>query len=228
MASSDLKMALSALKAVANKSAVQGYAKFGISTKNAIGVSIPDIRKIAKNLGKDSRLAEELWNSKLHEARLLAPLVIDPALVTERQMDKWANDLNSWNVCDQCCGNLFDKTPFARKKAIEWSKQKKEYVKRAGFVLMAALAVHDKTLDDAIFIRFLPIIEREAYDERNFVKKAVNWALRQIGKRNTHLNRCALDSAMRIRAQGSKSAKWIASDAIRELTSESVKRRLND
>jgi 3-methyladenine DNA glycosylase AlkD len=149
-----------------------------------------------------------------------------PKLVTEKQMDDWVKDFNSWDLCDQCCSNLFDKTPFAYKKAIQWSRRKEEFVKRAGFTLMATLAVHDKRTENKVFEKFLPIIKRESADDRNFVKKAVNWALRQIGKRNRELNKEAVKTAKEILKMDSKAARWIAFDAIRELTSMSVKKRL--
>jgi 3-methyladenine DNA glycosylase AlkD len=152
--------------------------------------------------------------------------VDEPAKVTEAQLERWARDFDSWDICDGVCSNLFDRTPFARGKAIEWSARREEYVKRAGFVLMAALAVHDKKAPDALFREFLPLIEREATDERNFVKKAVNWALRQIGKRNGALNRDAIAAAKRIRRIDSKAARWIAADALRELQSAAVQERL--
>jgi len=156
----------------------------------------------------------------------VASLIGDPALVTERLMESWVADFGSWAVCDGCCCVLFDKTSFAWRKAIEWSRRDEEYVKLAGYVLMAALAVHDKTAPDAKFLRFLPAIRRGAADDRNFVKKAVTWALRQIGKRNRELNRAAIRAAREIREMGSPSARWIAADALRELQSETVARRL--
>ena len=152
-------------------------------------------------------------------------MIDEPEKLTETQIENWVRDINSWDVCDQVCSNLFDKTKFAHKKAIEWSKRKEEFVKRAGFVLMAALAVHDKEADNQKFLRFLPIIKREANDERNFVKKAVNWALRQIGKRNSALNKIAIQTARQVQKIDSKSAKWIASDALMELTSEAIENR---
>jgi 3-methyladenine DNA glycosylase AlkD len=153
-------------------------------------------------------------------------MIEDPEEVTEDQMEKWVSDFDSWDVCDQCCSNLFDKTPFAYKKAMEWSKRKEEFVKRAGFVLMACLAVHDRKGEDKQFVQFLLSVKREATDNRNFVKKAVNWALRQIGKRNLLLNEMAIKTAKEIQKKNSRSGKWIASDAIRELTSESIQERL--
>ena len=214
------------LKSLSNPKAVAGMARFGINPKDTFGVSIPVLRKMAKQIGKNHLLAQKLWTSGIHEARILAGMIDPPEEVTEKQMEKWVKDFDSWDVCDQVCSNLFDKTKFAHKKAIEWSKRREEFVKRAGFVLMAALAVHDKETGDKEFLKFLPIIKREATDDRNFVKKAVNWALRQIGKRNSALNKIAIQTAKEIQKIDSKSAKWIASDAIRELTSEAVQKKL--
>jgi 3-methyladenine DNA glycosylase AlkD len=162
-----------------------------------------------------------LWKTGIHEARILASLVDDPTLVTPEQIDLWVKDFNSWDLCDQVCGNLFDRTPFAIEKAMEFSASKEEFIKRAGFVLMAEYAVHNKTAKDGVFTALLPIIEREAWDDRNFVKKAVNWALRQIGKRNINLEAAAIECANRILTQNSKPGKWIASNALNELTKKS-------
>jgi 3-methyladenine DNA glycosylase AlkD len=216
------------LKAQSDPAAVEGMARFGINPKKTLGVSIPAIRKIAREVGHDHRLAAQLWASGIHEARILATLVDDPVEVTGTQMEMWVNDFDSWDVCDQCCSNLFDKTPMAYEKAHAWSSRNEEFVKRAGFVLMATLAVHDKKASNSQFESFLPIIERESTDERNFVKKAVNWALRQIGKRNLVLSRHALKTAKQIRRKTSKTAQWVASDAIRELTSDSVRKKLQN
>jgi len=213
------------LKSLFNPEAVAGMARFGINPKNTYGVSIPVLRKMAKQIGKNHLLAEKLWHSGIHEARILAPLIDRPEMVTEKQMESWVKDFDSWDVCDQCCSNLFDKTKFAHKKALEWSKRREAFVKRAGFVLMAALAVHDKEAGHQKFLKFLPVIKREATDERNFVKKAVNWALRQIGKRNSALNKLAIQTAKKIQKIDSKSARWIASGALRELTSRAVQRK---
>jgi 3-methyladenine DNA glycosylase AlkD len=220
----DCEEILKQLESLSNPDAVAGMARFGINPKNTYGVSIPVLRKMAKQIGKNHLLADKLWNSAIHEARILAPLIDPPEIVTEKQMEGWVKDFDSWDVCDQCCSNLFDKSKFAHKKAIEWSKRREEFVKRAGFVLMATLAVHDKEADNQKFLKFLPVINREATDERNFVKKAVNWALRQIGKRNSVLNKIAIQTAKKIQKIDSKSARWIASDAIRELTSEAVQK----
>jgi 3-methyladenine DNA glycosylase AlkD len=224
----DCEEILKQLKSLSNPNAVAGMARFGINPKNTYGVSIPVLRKMAKQIGKNHLLAQQLWtSSSIHEARILAGMIDVPEKVTETQLERWVKDFDSWDVCDQCCSNLFDKTKFAHKKAIEWSKRREEFVKRAGFVLMATLAVHDKEADNQKFMRFLPIIKREATDERNFVKKAVNWALRQIGKRNSALNKIAIQTAKEIQKIDSKSARWIASDAIRELTSGAVRKKLD-
>jgi 3-methyladenine DNA glycosylase AlkD len=220
------KILIKKLKSLSNPEAVAGMARFGINPKNTYGVSIPVLRKMAKEIGKNHLLAQKLWSSGVHEARILAGMIDFSEEVTEKQMERWVRDFDSWGVCDQACSNLFDRTKFAHKKVLDWSKRREEFVKRAGFVLMATLAVHDKEARDRDFLKFLPIIKREAQDERNFVKKAVNWALRQIGKRNLHLNQKAIKTAKEIRGIESKSAKWIASDAIRELTSEAVQKRL--
>lgn len=220
--------AMSRLRALSNPDAVAGMARFGINPENTLGVPIPTLRTLAKEAGKDHALARELWDSGVHEARILASMVDDPAQVDEAQVERWAGQFDSWDVCDQCCSNLFEKTTLAYRKAVEWSGRPDEFVKRAGFVLMARLAVSDKRAEDAAFLAFLPLIESEARDERNHVKKAVNWALRQIGKRGLSLNAAALESAERIHAQGSRSARWVATDATRELTSEAVQQRLAD
>jgi len=214
------------LKSLSNPEAVEGMARFGINPRNTFGVSIPNLRKIAKAAGKDHKLALQLWDSGIHEARILSGFIDDPALVTLEQMEEWASDFDSWDVCDQVCSNLFDKTSYAYQKALEWAGRDKEFVKRAGFVLMASLAVHDKAAGENEFEKFLSMIKREASDGRNFVKKAVNWALRQIGKRNAYLNKLAVKTAVEIQELHSRSARWIAADAIRELESEAVQRRL--
>ena len=217
---------LDQLESLADPQAVQGMARYGINPDRAFGVSIPNLRKIARNAGKDHELAGELWSSGIHEARILASMVEDPGKVTEELMDRWAADFNSWDLCDQCCNNLFRKTPFAHSKALEWSSREEEYVKRAGFALMASLAVHDKDAGDDEFLKFLPVIETASTDQRNYVKKAVNWALRQIGKRNRGLNGPAVALADKLKHSDSKAARWIGSDAFRELTGDAVMSRL--
>lgn len=217
---------LKKLKSLSDPKAVEGMARFGINPENTFGVSIPNLRKMAKETGRDRALAQQLWASGIHEARILASMVDDPKMVTEEQLERWVKDFDSWDVCDQCCMNLFEKTKFAYQKAVEWSSNDKEFIKRTGFVLMARLAVSDKKADDKQFEPFLPIIKRESTDNRNFVKKAVNWALRQIGKRNLNLNGKAIETAEEIQEIDSKSARWIAADAIRELSSQAVLERL--
>jgi 3-methyladenine DNA glycosylase AlkD len=218
---------LERLKSLANAENVAGMARFGINPENTLGVSIPVLRKLAKEIDRDHELAQELWSSGVHEARILASMIDDPRLVTEEQMERWAAEFDSWDVCDQCCGNLFDKTEIAYRKAVEWAARDEEFVKRAGFALMAWLAFHDKRAPDEAFLGFLPVIKRESVDGRNYVKKAVNWALRHIGKRNAALNIMAIQMAKELQATGSKPARWIASDALRELTSGKVRERLN-
>lgn len=222
----DQKTAISRLKSVSSKERRESNERFGILGNRMLGVSVPDIRKLAKEIGKDHLLAQELWKSGIHEARILATMIDNPLHADERQLEKWVKDLDSWDICDHFCGNLADKTPFAYRKAVEWTTREREYEKRAGFALIAYLAVHDKKADDRKFLKFLSIIKREAEDDRNFVKKAVNWALREIGKRNLKLNKAAIETAKEIRRLDSKSAKWIASDAIRELQSDAVQRRI--
>jgi len=222
------KEILKKLKSLSDPKAVAGMARFGIAPKNTYGISIPNLRKIAKEIGINHSLAQQLWNSGIHEARILASMIDDPKAVMEKQMEKWVKDFDSWDVCDQVCGNLFDKTNLAFPKAIEWSKRKEEFVKRAGFAIIAWSAFHNKEAKDRDFIKFLPLIKKASTDERNFVKKAVNWALRQIGKRNLALNKKAIAAAKEIQKMDSRSTKWIASDAIRELTSEAVQKRLKD
>ena len=212
----------------ANPKALDGMSRFRIQTNKAFGVSIPELRKIARQTGTNHELASQLWTTGIHEARILASMIDDPAQVSEGQMEEWAADFDSWDVVDGSCGNLFDKTAFAIEKAHQWSRRKEEYVKRAGFVLMAELAVHNKKEPNNTFLDFLPVIVREASDERNFVKKAVNWALRQIGKRNAILNGAAVRTCKQIQKIDSRSARWIASDALRELTSASVRKKLKN
>ena len=214
------------IKSLHNPEAVVGMSRFGINPDNNYGVSVAELRKMAKAIGTDHDLAIQLWQSGIHEARILACLIDDPNLVTEGQIDNWVRDFDSWDICDQCCSNLFHKTQYAHQKVFEWSASDEEFVKRAGFVLMAVIAVHDKEAYDSIFKQFLPVIKAEAADNRNLVKKAVNWALRQVGKRNINLNSRAIETARQIQQMDAKSARWIASDAIRELTSQAVQDRL--
>ncbi len=214
------KEVIKKLKSQANPKNVEGMARFGINPKGTLGISISVLRPLAKKIGKDHKLALELWASGIHEARILAGFIAEPSKFTEKQMEKWVSDFDSWDVCDQVCSSLFDKTEFAYRKVSEWAERKEEFVKRAGFVLIAVLAVHDKEASDKDFEKFFPLIKKHSCDERNFVMKAVNWALRQIGKRNLTLNKKAIKLAKEIEKIDSKSARWIAKDALRELTSK--------
>ena len=214
------------LKSMSNLKNVEGMARYGINPKNNLGVSIYKLRPLAKKIGKNHKLSLKLWNSEIHDARLLAVFVEDPKKVTEGQMELWAKDFDSWDVCDQACTSLFDITSFAWKKVYEWAERDEEFVKRAAFSIIAGLAVHDKKSPDEKFVELFEIIKRESTDERNYVKKAVNWALRNIGKRNLSLNKKAIKVAKEIKNINSKSAKWIANDAIRELTSSKIQARL--
>ena len=217
---------LDRLKSMADPEAVANMTRVGITPETMLGIFLPDLRALAKEIGSDHELAQQLWASGIHEARILASFVDDPCLVTETQMEDWAADFDSWDVCDLCCTHLFRKTRFAYAKALEWSSREAEFVKRAGFVLMVCLTVHDKKASDDTFEQFFPIIRREATDERNLVRKAVNWALRQIGKRNLTLNQRAIEVAKGIESLDSRSARWVASNALRELTGEAVQQRL--
>jgi 3-methyladenine DNA glycosylase AlkD len=217
---------LAKLRAKARPDQLEGMSRYGMTIDRRLGVSVPDMRKIAKDCGKYHCLALSLWETGIPEARMVASMVDEPESLSEEQMEDWVKCFNSWDVCDQVCMNLFEKTPLAWRKITEWSERKEEFVKRASYTLIACLAWHDKKASDEQFIRLLPLIERGAIDERNYVKKAVNWALRNIGKRNQNLNKAAIEASRKIRELDSKDARWIASDAMRELQSEAVQRRL--
>ena len=217
---------LNKLKSMSNPEAVKGMARYGINPKNNLGVSIYKLRPIAKEIGKDHKLALKLWSSGIHDARLLACFIEDPVKITGGQMDSWAKDFDSWDVCDQACTSLFDLTPIAWKKVFEWAKRDEEFVKRAAFSIIAGLAVHDKKASDKEFEQFSTLIKKHSVDGRNYVKKDVNWALRNIGKRNLVLNKQMIKLSKEIQKIDSKSARWIANDAIRELSSEKVQNRL--
>jgi 3-methyladenine DNA glycosylase AlkD len=222
----DFEDIIGELESLSNPEDIAGMARFGIKSNKAYGVRMPELTRIAREVGKNHQLAEELWRHGYTETRILACMVDDPKEVTEEQMERWALEFNSWDVCDQCCMKLFRKTPYAYQKIEEWSARDEEFVKRAAFTLIATLAVHDKKADDEKFEELFSLIIRESGDERNFVKKAVNWALRQIGKRNLDLNRKAIAVAEKIDQLNSRSAKWIAKDAIRELESDKVLEKL--
>ena len=218
----ELKEVITYLKKNRNEANLAGMAGYGIVTKNCYGLSMPHMRELGKKIGTDHQMALALYSTGIHEARIIAGLIDDPAEVTEAQMEEWCKCFDSWDVTDQVTTILFDQTEFAWKKAVEWSKRKPEYEKRAGFSLMAGLAVHDRITPDEEFEKFYPLIKKGAADERNFVKKAVNWALRQIGKRNVRLQEAAVRTAESVRSRGTKSARWIAADALRELKSEKI------
>ncbi|MHB8606271.1 MAG: DNA alkylation repair protein [Thermoplasmatota archaeon] len=217
---------LAELARLGSRKNVEGMARFGIVGDDPFGVSIPVLRRIAKREGRSHALAAALWKSGRHEARILAAFVDEPSRVTPAQMDRGVRDFRSWDVCDQVCGNLFDRTAFADAKAKEWARRTPEFEKRAGFALMAMVAAHDKSASDARLLAFLPFIERAADDDRNFVKKAVSWALRTIGKRgmshSPRLHRASVASARRIDERASRAARWIARDVLAELAPTAV------
>ncbi|MCK4329559.1 DNA alkylation repair protein [candidate division WOR-3 bacterium] len=217
---------LTKLKDKAKPDQLEGMARYRMVTLKRLGVSIPNMRKMAKELGKNHNLALKLWKTGIPEAMILAAMIDEPEKLTEKQMEDWVKDINSWDVCDQVCMNLFEKTPLAWKKILDWSEREEAFVKRTAYALIACLACHDKKTEDEKFINLFPVIKHGATDERNFVKKAVNWALRNIGKRNTNLNKAAINAAKETQQIDSKTARWIASSAIKELESESVQRRL--
>jgi len=222
-----VEQVLKKLEAAARPDKRKGMARYGMETDKRLGVAVPDMRKIAKETGKDHQLALELWETGIPEAMIVASMVDVPDEVTEEQMEAWVSDFNSWDLCDQVCMNLFEKTPLAWKKVLDWAGREEEFVKRAAFAPIACLAWHNKAASDEEFIGLLPVIQEGATDERNFVKKAVSWALRNIGKRNPNLNGVALAAAREMQGMDSRSARWIASDAIRDLTSEATRRRLS-
>jgi 3-methyladenine DNA glycosylase AlkD len=221
-----VKDVLDKLQSKARPEQLRGMAKYGMTVEQRLGVSVPDMRKLAKEIGRDHKLALDLWRTGVAEARIVAGMVGDPAKLTEEQMEDWVKGINSWDVCDQVCMNLFEKDQLAWKKIIDWSEREEEFVKRTAFSLIACLAWHDKKASDEKFIELLPVIMRGATDERNFVKKAVNWALRNIGKRNIKLNEAAINTAKEIQRLDSKAAHWIAADAIRELESDAIQSKL--
>ena len=220
------KEVLDILKSKAKPDQLEGMARYGMAVEQRLGVSVPAMREIAREIGKNHQLALELWSTGIAEAQMVASMIDEPDEVTDTQMEDWVKDINSWDVCDQVCMNLFEKSPLAWRKIIEWSEREEEFVKRAAFSLLACLAWHDKKAGDEKFTALFPVIMRGATDERNFVKKAVNWSLRNIGKRNRNLNKAVIDTAREIQCLDSKAARWIASDAIKELKSDAVQRRL--
>jgi 3-methyladenine DNA glycosylase AlkD len=217
---------LQELKALADPRVRAKMAYFGVNVPKAHGISAPVLHQFARHIGKDHRLAQQLWATGIHEARILATLIGESEKVTAAEMERWVRDFDSWDVVDAACCYLYAHAKPAWKKAAAWSRRREEFEKRASFSLVAYLSYKDKAAPDTRFVQFLRVIEREAYDERNFVKKAVNWALRNIGKRNVRLNREAIRAAERIWRQNSPAARWIAADALRELKSDAVQARL--
>ena len=222
-----LNAALAALRKKASKRNVEGMARYGIPSTNAIGVSVGDLRQIAKTMGRDHELAEALWTTHLYEARMLASFVDDPARVTTVQMDRWCRDFDSWAIVDTVCFHLFDKTPHGFRKVAQWSRSRGEFQKRAAFALLASLAAHDKAAGDESFRKLIPLVERAATDDRNFVKKGVLWALRAVGERSPALNGDALALARKLAESSDPSARWIGTNAARELTSKAARKRVS-
>jgi 3-methyladenine DNA glycosylase AlkD len=218
---------LTSLYSKANPKNVEGMARYGIkSTRNVLGVPSKYLFSIVKNIGTNHELALDLWPSGVYEARILAVLIADPKIIKISTMNSWVRDFDNWAVCDCACMHCFRDTPDPHKLIMPWVKRKEEFVRRAGFAMIATLTVSDKKSDDKVFLKYLPVIKNYATDERNYVKKAVNWALRQIGKRSLKLNAAAVKAAKEIHKLNSSSAKWIASDALRELKSAAVQTRL--
>jgi 3-methyladenine DNA glycosylase AlkD len=215
------------LNSIANPANVAGMARYGINPSRNLGITIASLRPLAQEIGTNHRLALRLWDTGLHDARLLACFIDDPHHVTPEQMDAWADDFDSWDVCDQACTSLFDQTPYAYQKVRQWAGDPGELKKRGAFALIAGLAVHDKDASDATFEELFPLIIIAADDNRNYVKKAVNWALRNIGKRNQQLNKRAMQTARVLQRKHTPAARWIAADALRELSSEKIQERLH-
>jgi 3-methyladenine DNA glycosylase AlkD len=222
----EVESAISWLRAHATKETLDGMARYAIPSTGALGVSVADIRVLAKRLGRNHELALALWDTGVYEARMLTAFVDEPARVTPAQMDRWCRDFDSWGICDTLCFHLFDKTPHAWAKVGKWADRDEEFVKRAAFALLASLALHDRQTPDGPFHESLPLIEREAPDERNFVRKAVSWALRGIGKRNPALHAAAVNAARRMAASPEPAARWVGKDALRDLASPATARRL--
>jgi len=220
--SDEVQSALASLKMQCTKANLDGMARYGIPSDNALGVAMRDIKALGKKLGRNHRLAVALWDTGVYEARMLASFVGEPAQLTPAQMDRWCKDFDSWAICDAMSFNLFDRSPYAWSKVKEWSKKSREFEKRAAFALLWSLTVHDKRASDEQFLEGLGLIERESMDERHYVKKALNMALRAIGKRNRGLRLSAVAAAGRLADSRSAAAKWVGTDALRELTSDRV------
>lgn len=222
----DVDDVIAALQKRASKKTRDGMARYAIPSQRAFGVPVGEIRKLGKTLGKNHALAEALWNSGHYEARMLATFIDDITLVTPKQMDRWCKDFDSWAICDTACFGFFDRSVHAYEKVASWVKRKPEFEKRAGFALLASLALHDKRAENEVFLALLPLIEQGAHDERNFVKKAVSWALRGVGRRSIELNRASIAVAERLSRSADAAARWVGKDALRELAGPVVRRRL--
>jgi len=222
----DVESALASLKRLASKKYRDGMARYGIPSDKAFGVPVGKMQKLAKQLGRNHELALALWETGWYEARMLATFLDDPERVTSAQMDRWCRDFDSWAICDTACFHLFDRTPHAWRKVAQWAKSPREFVRRGGFALMACLALHDKEAGDESFAPWLPLIEQAASDERNFVKKGVNWALRAVGRRSLALNEASLALAKRLADSDEAACRWVGKDALRELSSQKVQSRL--
>jgi 3-methyladenine DNA glycosylase AlkD len=215
---------LTQLRAMASARDRESMARFGINVDNALGIGVSDLRKLARRLPRDHRLAGELWDSGIHEARILASIVDPPELVSRTQMERWARAFDSWDLCDQVCMNLFWAAPFAHEKIVAWSGRRGEFVKRASFAMIASAAVKDREAPPQRFLDYLPLIDREAVDGRNFVRKGVSWALRQIGKRDAELHARAIELARKLAE--TPETRWVGRDALRELDGEKVREKL--
>ena len=222
----EVQAALKALERRATRSTLDGMARYGIFTNKAFGVSVGDVQRIAKPLGRSHDLAGALWETGWYEARLLAAFIDEPERVTPAQMDRWCRDFDNWGICDTVCFHLFDRTPHAWRKVAQWASRREEFAKRGSFALLACLALHDRNTADRPFLASLKLIEAAAGDERNFVKKGVNWALRAVGRRNGALNTAAVAVARRLAASPEAAPRWVGKDALRELTSAAVVRKL--
>ena len=216
-----VRAVLASLEGMSARKDRENLARFGITAGKAYGVSMANIQTLAKRLGRDHALAGALWKSGWYEARMLAAFVDEPEKVTATQMERWCRDFDNWGICDTVCFQLFDRTPHAWDKVDRWCDRDEEFVKRAGFALLACLALHDKRADDKAFVRALHALERGARDERNFVKKGVSWALRLIGRRNPALNVAALQVARRLADSPDAAARWVGRGAFKELTARS-------
>jgi len=223
---SDFSQILRTFKTHGSRKNVLGMSRFGIISKKAYGLSAPVLHRLARKYRRNHELALQLWKTGIHDARILAALIDDPRQVTKRQMEQWVRQFDNWAVCDTTVGKLFSRVPGAFETAVRWSRNRREFIKRAGYAMMAYLTIRQKEAENTKFIRLFPHLQRGSVDGRNYVKKSVNWAIRQIGKKNANLNRAAIRFAKKLHSMNVPSARWIASDALRELTSSAVQKRL--